>query len=168
MDRSNIKASHPGQSERDSEYSASTRATAVSVRISDPARTLLVVDDDPMFRKLESRILRLEGYTVLEAGSALQALCLAACTATIDLLVTDFSMPGIDGLELTRRFRKVHPESPMLMVSGALPLFHGGTPEADRIEFLEKPFQVNELLRKVRTLLDIAAPLPRRKWSCRN
>ena len=58
-------------------------------RISEPAKTLLVVDDDPMVRDVETQILRLQGYTVLEAEGAAEALRLAGETAAIHLLITD-------------------------------------------------------------------------------
>jgi two-component system, cell cycle sensor histidine kinase and response regulator CckA len=136
-------------------------------RISEPTKTLLVVDDDPMVRNMETQVLRLHGYTVLEAESAAEALQLAGVTAPIHLLITDLMMPEVDGFELTRRFRAVHPEIPVLMVSGSLPLVQHRTDDLDRFEFLAKPFQFNELLHKVRTLLDIASPLPiRRQWCC--
>ena len=70
--------------------------------ISEPPKTLLVVDDDSMVRSLETHILRLQGYTVLEAENAAEALRVAVATKTIHLLVTDFWMPDIDGLELAR------------------------------------------------------------------
>ena len=141
-------------------------------RISEPARTLLVVDDDVMVRSVETQILRLQGYTVLEAESAAEALRVAASNVTIHLLITDLMMPEIDGIELTRRFREVHPKTPVLMVSGSLPLMRAkSAPDFDRFDFLAKPFQFNELLHKVRTLLDDASPLPIRKiqanpWCC--
>lgn len=122
-----------------------------------------MVDDDPMVRDVETQFLRLEGYTVLPAEGAAEALRLARETAAIHLLITDFSMPEVDGLELTRRFRAVHPETPVLMVSGSLPLIQHRADDLDRFDFLAKPFQFSELLHKVRTLLDAAAPLPIRK-----
>ena len=134
-----------------------------AARASDPVETLLVVDDDPMVRDLEAQLLRLEGYTVLEAEGAAKALRLAREAAAIHLLITDFSMPEVDGLELTRRFRAVHPKTPVLMVSGSLPLIQHKADDLDRFETLAKPFQFGELLHKVRTLLDAAAPLPIRK-----
>ena len=119
------------------------------------------------FASVETQILRLQGYTVLEAESAAEALRLAGETATIHLLITDLVMPEVDGLELTRRFRAVHPKTPVLMVSGSLPLLRARSePDMDRFDFLAKPFQFNELLHKVRTLLDAAAPLPIRKAWC--
>jgi len=138
-----------------------------SARISEPTKTLLVVDDDQVIRQAEVRILCQEGYTVLQAEGAVQALRLAREAAAIHLLITDFSMPEVDGLELTRQFRAVHPKTPVLMVSGSLRFLRDGTQDLDRFEFLAKPFQFNELLRKVRTLLDAVAPLPIRKpWCC--
>jgi hypothetical protein len=128
---------------------------------------LLVVDDDPLVRDVETQVLRVQGYTVLEAENAAEALRLAREAAAIHLLITDFSMPEIDGLELTRRFREVHPKTPVLMVSGSLPLIRHRADDLDGCEFLAKPFQFDELLRKVRTLLDAAAPLPiRKRWVC--
>ena len=76
-------------------------------------------------------------------------------------------MPEVDGLELTRRFRAVHPKTPVLMVSGSLPVLRARSePDLDRFEFLAKPFEFNELLHKVRTLLDATAPFPIRKAWC--
>ena len=121
-----------------------------------------------MVRDLETQILRLQGYTVLEAENAAEALRLAREAAAIHLLITDLAMPEVDGLELTRRFREVHPKTPVLMVSGSLPLLRARSePDLERFDFLAKPFQFSELLHKVRTLLDAAAPLPIRKpWCC--
>jgi hypothetical protein len=124
---------------------------------------LLVVDDEPLVRDVETQILRLQGYKVLEAENAAEALRLAAATKAIHLLVTDFWMPDINGLELARRFRVVHPKTPVLLVSGSLPLIHDGANDLDHFALLPKPFHFGELLHKVRTLLDAASPLPIRK-----
>ena len=116
---------------------------------------------------METQILRLQGYTVLEAESAAEALRVAASAVTIHLLITDLMMPEVDGLELTRQFRAVHPKTPVLMVSGSLPVLRArSVPDMERFAFLAKPFQFNELLHKVRTLLDDTAPLPIRKPWC--
>ena len=118
-----------------------------------------------MVRDVEVQALRLQGYTVMEAQGAVEALQLARKAAAIHLLITDFSMPEIDGLELSRQFRLVHPKTPVLMVSGSFPLVQNRADDFDRFEFLAKPFQYDELLHKVRTLLDATAPLPMRKPS---
>jgi DNA-binding response OmpR family regulator len=138
-----------------------------STRISEPTKTLLVVDDDQVVRQAEAEILCQQGYTVLQAESAAQALRLAREAAAIHLLITDFSMPEVDGLELTRQVRAVHPKTPVLMLSGSLRFLRDGTQDLDRFEFLAKPFQLDELLHKVRALLDVVAPFPIRKpWCC--
>ena len=138
-------------------------AATPSAKMSDPAKTLLVVDDDLMVRDMEAQVLRLQGYTVLEAQGAAEALRLAREAAAIHLLITDFSMPEVDGIELTRQFRLVHPKTPVLMVSGSFPSIQDRADGLGRFEFLAKPFQYDELLHKVRALLDTAAPLPIRK-----
>jgi two-component system, cell cycle sensor histidine kinase and response regulator CckA len=148
-------------------HSQPTYAIPFPARMSDPAETLLVVDDDPMMRDMETQILRLEGYTVLPAEGAAEALRLAREAAAIHLLITDFMMPDVDGLELTRRFRAAYPKTPVLMVSGSLPLIDHKTEDLDRFEMLAKPFASDELLHKVRSLLDAAVPLPVRSlWCC--
>ena len=130
-------------------------------RISVPSKTVLVVDDEPMVRDLLTEVLRLQGYNVLAVASAAEALRVAASTATIHLLITDLMMPEVDGLELTRRFRALHPNIPVLMVSGSLPLLHARSePDLERFDFLAKPFQLNELLQKVRALLEVSISLP--------
>jgi len=142
-------------------------ASPFSETVSHSAETLLLVDDEPMVREVAAQILRQQGYTVLEAASAVEALQLARESAPIHLLITDLSMPGVDGLELARQFRTMHPETPMLMVSGSLPLLGARTQGLDQFEFLEKPFAFNELVDKVRTILDAAGAAPSRKpWCC--
>jgi len=143
-------------------YSLPKSAFPSPTDISDPARTLLVVDDDAEVRRLLTEILSSQGYQVLQAGNSAEALRVASATATIHLLLTDFSMPGGNGLDLTRKFRTVHPKTPVLMVSGSMPQYPDQVAGLDQFEFLDKPFEFEELFRKVRTLLDAVAPLPRR------
>ena len=162
-----MKTFHSKSMASDSSQSDPPSAVSVPARISDPPKTLLVVDDDAMVRDVETQILRLQGYTVLEAQNAAEALRLANETVAIHLLITDFSMPEVDGLELARRFRAVHPKTPVLMVSGSLAMLQDRADDLDHFALLPKPFHFGELLHKVRTLLDTATPLPIRKpWHC--
>jgi DNA-binding NtrC family response regulator len=117
-------------------------------------QTLLVVDDDPVFRDLEAQILSHAGYEVLQAEGAAEALRLADNTTTIDLLLTDFRMPLTDGLELTQQFRAAHPETPVLLISGEQPPL---ADHPDAPEFLAKPFTLSQLVQKVRCLLATSA-----------
>lgn len=138
-----------------------SRSSLSALRIADPP-TLLVVDDDPVFRELETRALCHHGYNVLQADGPAEALRLAGANPNIDLLLTDFVMPELNGLELTRRFRTLHPRTPVLMVSGSLALIRGKIAELDRFAVLEKSSDFDELFEKVHALLTEVSPLPLR------
>jgi DNA-binding response OmpR family regulator len=101
---------------------------------------------------------------VLQAENPAEALQVARATATIHLLLTDFSMPGGNGLDLTRKFRTVHPMTPVLMVSGSMPQNLDKVAGLDHFETLDKPFAFEDLFRKVRMLVDAVAPFLRRAW----
>ena len=120
---------------------------------------MLVVDDEPEIRELIAQILRQEGFTVLQAQDAGDALHVANIT-TIHLLLTDFSMPEMDGLELSRQFRVVYPKTPVLMVSGSLDDLDKKAEHLERFAVLQKPFETNELVTKVRALLADISPPP--------
>ena len=138
-----------------------TRNRYSTEKISEP-QTVLVVDDDALVRSFEVMLLSNQGYNVLQAESGAEALRLAD-TAMIHLLLTDFLMPDVDGLELTRKFRAVHPETPVLMVSRLLPPNDSRIENLAPFDFLPKPFAFDELLQKVRRLLQAEAPFPIRE-----
>jgi len=122
----------------------------------DEIETVLVVDDDEFIREMEVRILNQLGYNVLQAEDPAQAMRLAVATPNIHLLLTDFLMPGADGLQLAAQFRTVHPHTPVLMVSGSLPLINARADHPDHFALLEKPFTRDDLACKVRTSLNDA------------
>jgi two-component system, cell cycle sensor histidine kinase and response regulator CckA len=119
-----------------------------------PAESILLVEDEPLVRQTTARILRGLGYQVTEAGTAHEALRLAAARATpVDLLLTDVIMPGVSGPDLAARLSAQAP-SRVLFMSG-----HADVPLAEaellaRSPFLAKPFSPLELARKVREALD--------------
>jgi len=125
----------------------------MALHLNNEAETVLVVDDDEVVRMLEVRMLSQLGYNVLEAEGPLEAMWLAAATPTIHLLLTDFSMPEADGLELIERFRAVHPRRPVLMVSGSLEAINGRADYLERFAVLAKPFTSEELVGRVCALL---------------
>src|SRR5580765_5404344 len=75
------------------------RVRAVLPGFDDQDETVLVVDDDEAVRKLAVRILSRLGHKVLEAEGPAEAMRLASATPIIHLLLTDFSMPEVNGLE---------------------------------------------------------------------
>ena len=111
--------------------------------------TILVAEDQRQIRELTSGVLRDHGYTVLEAADGLEAFEMLTHRAeTVDLLLTDWWMPRMDGDELCRRLPGIHPETRVLVMSGTL----DGEPRAD-ISFLQKPFTLPRLIRMVDELL---------------
>src|SRR5215469_2436540 len=80
--------------------------------------TVLVVEDQPQVREMTCSILRQFGYQILEASCGEEALCLAETHAgPVDLLLTDVIMPGMNGLELAARLKRLRP-SPIVFMSG--------------------------------------------------
>lgn len=117
---------------------------------------ILLVEDDPAVRSLTQHILRMHGYTVHETHNGMEALDLVRRrTMHIDLLITDIVMPGINGREVARRLRMTLKNLRVLYVSGysdKLP----STSEDDQAPsaFLPKPFLPEELIQKVREILN--------------
>ncbi len=119
---------------------------------------ILVVDDDRAVREALERALGLEGYGVELAADGAEALA-SVERREPDAIVLDVLMPGVDGLEVCRLLRKAQSRVPILMLTVRDDL-------GDRIEgldagaddYLGKPFELEELLARVRALLRRTAP----------
>jgi two-component system, cell cycle sensor histidine kinase and response regulator CckA len=122
---------------------------------SDERLRVLVVDDDLSLRKIVYRILESGGYDVLAASSGAEALAICRRSSPpIDLLVTDYNMPGMNGLELGHECAAFNSVLPVLYISGAHPDQElRAEVEKGKRGFLAKPFRREELLRKVKELL---------------
>jgi DNA-binding NtrC family response regulator len=118
--------------------------------------TILIVEDEEDVLKLTGRILSRQGYKVLEASQGLDAFLLAEkYEDLIHLLVTDVVMPKIGGRELADRIAEIRPEIKVLYMSGYTDnaiVHHGVLGEG--MKFIQKPFTVDGLARKVREVLD--------------
>jgi signal transduction histidine kinase/ActR/RegA family two-component response regulator len=126
------------------------------------SETILLVDDTDMVRRLARDVLSGAGYRVLEAAGADEALQVAGSEASpIDLLVTDVVMPGRSGMELADRLRTARHDVRVLYISGYTDaaIVRGGL-LAENAAFLQKPFTPDDLLRKVRQVLEPASPGP--------
>jgi PAS domain S-box-containing protein len=110
--------------------------------------TILLVDDDHAVREVTASALREVGHAVLEASGGPAALALVDRPGQkLDLLVVDFAMPGMNGVEVARRAQTARPGLPVLFITGYADLSAlAGTGE-DRI--VQKPFRNGELERKV-------------------
>jgi CheY-like chemotaxis protein len=119
------------------------------------SEAVLVVEDDDSVRRLAVLSLRSNGYAVMEARNAADALVLAGGSAEIDLLVSDIVMPGMRGPELAYRLREMRPAVKLLLVSGHADTNEGFRDDSGRvIQLLPKPFGPERLARKVREVLD--------------
>jgi DNA-binding response OmpR family regulator len=126
------------------------------------ARVILVVDDEPDVRELLRQVLKTGGFAPLTAREGEEALSVIRhLEGRIDLVLTDVMMPVLDGATLSRRLAKDWPTLPVLFMTGypaetlaALGFLPVETPR------IEKPFEIRELLRAIRTVLSDKGPCP--------
>ncbi len=113
-----------------------------------------VVDDEPMLLELAAAILEPQGYnikTFRDPEIALQTF--DAAKPRPELLITDYAMHTMNGMELIERFRKLEPRQKILLVSGTVgeDIYQNSTAKPDR--FLAKPYQAQQLTNIVQSLL---------------
>jgi CheY-like chemotaxis protein len=125
--------------------------------------TILVVEDEAVLREITRECLEGAGYTVLEAGHGAAAIQLSEeYEGAIPLLITDVVMPGLTGSELAQRLTAERTEMKVLFISGYTDdavILRGVL--SKEMPFLQKPFTIAQLARKVREVLDARAGKPR-------
>jgi CheY-like chemotaxis protein len=115
--------------------------------------TVLLADDDAAIRRLAGQVLRSSGYTVLEAADGVEALKVAEQHPGADnLLLTDWSMPRLDGGGLIRRLSNGRPETAILVMSGCMDV--EAPPKA---AVLRKPFHTQDLVNTVNEVLEFSS-----------
>ena len=117
--------------------------------------TILVVDDDRVVRRSAADALRQAGYQVLEAASGSDAMATSkALAGDLHLLLTDVQMSGMDGGELAEAMMAERPGLKVIYMSGYTggAALHDGVRDAG-VAFIAKPFVVEVLLRRVRSVL---------------
>ena len=118
---------------------------------------ILVVDDDGAIRGAIRKVLTLEGFEVIEAMNGRDAIA-SYREQPVELVITDIWMPDKDGLEVIRELRQISPDLPMIAMSGGssrgqLDFLHHA--EAfGACQVIQKPFEIEELIRSVRRLVD--------------
>jgi nitrogen-specific signal transduction histidine kinase/CheY-like chemotaxis protein len=134
------------------------RAIAVEQR-AQGTETVLLVEDEQAIRKLAERVLTKRGYRVLVAANAAEARELwSANEGTVDLLLSDVTMPGLSGVAFAAELAGSARPPRTLFISGYLAGGVGGPALPPEAMFLPKPFSVEALLDAVRATLDPAAP----------
>jgi two-component system, cell cycle sensor histidine kinase and response regulator CckA len=118
--------------------------------------TILLVEDEAALRQPAREFLSSKGYTVIEAMDGDDALRIANNhTGRIDLMITDVIMPHMGGAQLAETLAEKRPQMKVLFVSGyAENTILGHGPVDVMTRFLQKPFSLEELARKIRTVLD--------------
>lgn len=129
------------------------------------AGTVMLVEDEDAVRLFGARALRNKGYSVVEAKDGEGALAVLngvvdgmATTIDgekIDLLITDVVMPGVDGPTLVREVRQRYPELKVIFISGYTEdTFRDKLGAGEEVEFLSKPFTLQQLAGKVKEVMD--------------
>ncbi|MDR5741027.1 ATP-binding protein [Caballeronia sp. LZ016] len=113
--------------------------------------TILVVDDDPLILSSTSYLLQDLGQDVIEAASGDAALEVLRSGRKVDVLLTDFSMPRMTGVELATAARALRPVMPVILATGYAELPEGAGVDLPR---LRKPYQQSRLLQEIKNAVD--------------
>lgn len=118
-------------------------------------RTILLIEDDPLSARLVDLILKSEGHQVIMAHDGFQGLQIAQNTS-LDLILLDLMLPGIDGFEVLRRLRADPNTADVKVVvvsAKSQPADKERAAELGTNDYLTKPYRKVELLKVVRSLL---------------
>ncbi|WP_198283313.1 PAS domain-containing protein [Sphingomonas sp. PAMC 26617] len=129
--------------------------TEADLPLGERHELILVVEDEPSVRQLSCDALTELGYRVVEADSAKAALQLLDANPEIALIFTDIMMPEMNGAQLAKLAREKRPDVPILFTTGYTrnAVVHNGVVDAG-VELIGKPFTIEELAARVRTVLD--------------
>ncbi|MCA0417239.1 MAG: diguanylate cyclase [Proteobacteria bacterium] len=153
---------------KDNEFALPNLVSTVKRALNNRNTRILVVDDTRTTRKVLARMLSIQQYAVLEAGSGREALTILESNSDIQLVVSDYYMPDMDGFELARRIRRQRPDVRVLGISSSTDRqTSAGFLKAGAHDFVSRPFVLEELqcriasnvevLEKLRQLQDLAA-----------
>lgn len=120
-----------------------------------PNKIVLLVEDEPHILRLLSDYLADEGYKVLEASDSTRAFEILATKPHLDLLVTDFRLPGgVSGVMIAEPALKLRPELKVIFISGyPIEIHESGSPIADSAPIIAKPFSLDTLRSQIQQLL---------------
>jgi CheY-like chemotaxis protein/two-component sensor histidine kinase len=116
---------------------------------------ILLVDDEDLVRSGTAEMLSDLGYSVLEASSGAEALRLLRSGEPVDLMITDYLMPGMNGVQLIEQARPLAPSMQLLLITGYSTIAEGPGAAIPR---LAKPFRQSDLSRIIADMLTRDAP----------
>jgi CheY-like chemotaxis protein len=120
-------------------------------------RTILVVEDEADVRTIAARFLSANGYQVVAAACAREALDLLAANPDVDLIFSDLVLgSGMNGVELAHEACRMRPGLAVLLTSGYQGKYGGTESPTAPFELLRKPYRREQLVEAVRRLLDAA------------
>ena len=114
------------------------------------AATILLVDDEELVRTATAEMLSDLGYTMIEASSGAEALRLLRTGEPPDLMITDYLMPGMNGVALIEHARALAPAMELMLITGYSTVAEGPAAAVPR---LAKPFRQSDLAAMVAELL---------------
>ena len=115
---------------------------------------ILIVDDDPAMLSFIDKALEQSGHTITTANNGLDALKILEKDENFDLLLCDIVMPGIDGIELSKRAHKQLPHIKVMFMTGFSAVSLGDkNPESTGSTVMSKPFHLNDLLDRIMEIL---------------
>src|SRR5690606_37775031 len=137
--------------EIDAELAPAVKAKAAPRDLSGAGR-MLFVEDEAAVRGIAAKLLRQRGYEVIEAADGEEALVLAEEHAgTIDMLISDVIMPGLDGPSLLKKARPFLGDAPVMFISGyAESDFSDLLQDESNVSFLPKPLDIKTLAERVK------------------
>jgi CheY-like chemotaxis protein len=113
-------------------------------------KRILIADDEEIVRTLLLQALKPHNYEVDVVENGLEAVS-HIDKKSYDLVITDYVMPKMDGLELTRRIKSKHPSTPILVITGSGPVHD--LLKSGATAYIMKPFKIFELQDMVETIL---------------
>ena len=123
---------------------------------SQTTRTLLLVDDDQNIISALNRTLRREGYQILTANSAIDALDLLVRHPEVEVVLSDQRMPMMTGVEFLRKVKQLYPKTIRMMFSGYTEMesVTSAINDGAIFKFLPKPWEDDLLLKNIREAFD--------------
>jgi len=145
---------------KDNEFALPNIVGTVKRALNNRNTRILVVDDTRTTRKVLARMLSIQQYAVVEAGSGQEALATLESNPDIQLVVSDYYMPDMDGFELARRIRRQRPDVRVLGISSSTDRqTSAGFLKAGAHDFVSRPFVLEELQCRIASNVEVLGQL---------